>query len=61
PAESHSVSAGPDVRKEHCQPYPAADLTAHEITTRVKNPENDDPSVIEPLAHEQSGLEEFGS
>lgn len=59
--ESEWLSAGPDARKELCQPYPDNDLTAYEISTRVNNPGNNDPSVIEPLEHEQSGLGEFGS
>jgi putative SOS response-associated peptidase YedK len=36
-------------------------LDAYEISTRVNNPGNDDPQVIEPLDHEQSGLGEFSS
>ena len=47
--------------KELCQPYPKDDLDAYEISTRVNNPGNDDPQVIEPLDHEQSGLGEFSS
>lgn len=60
-AESAWLSAGPAEREELCQPYPADDLDAYEISTRVNNPGNDDPSVIEPLDHEQSGLGEFSS
>jgi hypothetical protein len=37
------------------------DLDAYEISTRVNNPGNDNPQVIEPLDHEQSGLGEFSS
>ncbi|MFC4360263.1 SOS response-associated peptidase [Halobium salinum] len=59
--ESEWLSAGPDARKELCQPYPEHDLAAYEISTRVNNPGNDDPTVIESLEHEQSGLGEFGS
>jgi putative SOS response-associated peptidase YedK len=55
------LSAGPDEREKLCQPYPEADLTAYEISTRVNNPSNDDSRVIEPLGHEQSGLGQFGS
>ena len=58
-AESEWLSAGPDARKELCRPYPGDDLAADEISTRVNNPANDDPAVIEPLDHEQSGLGEF--
>lgn len=58
-AESDWVSAGPTARKELCRPYPDDDLDAYEISTRVNDPENDDPGVIEPLEHEQSGLGDF--
>jgi putative SOS response-associated peptidase YedK len=60
-AESDWLSADPDTRTELCQPYPNDDLDAYEISTRVNNPGNDDPQVIEPLDHEQSGLGEFSS
>ncbi len=60
-AESDWLAADPDTRKELRQPYPKADLDAYEISTRVNNPGNDDPRVIEPLDHEQSGLGEFSS
>jgi hypothetical protein len=59
--KSEWLSAGPDARKELCRPYPKDDLDAYEISTRVNNPGNDDPLVIEPLDHEQSGLGEFSS
>jgi len=60
-AESDWLAADPDTRKGLCQPYPKNDLDAYEISTRVNNPGNDDPQVIEPLDHEQSGLGEFSS
>ncbi len=60
-AESDWLAADPDTRKELCQPYPKDDLDAYEISTRVNNPGNDDPQIIEPLDHEQSGLGEFSS
>jgi len=60
-AESEWLSAGPGARTELCQPYPADDLAVYEITTLVNNPGNDDPQVIDPLDHEQSGLGEFSS
>lgn len=59
--ESEWLSAGPEARKKQCQPYPDNDLTAYEISTRVNNLGTNDPSVIDPLDHEQSGLGEFGS
>lgn len=60
-AESKWLSSDPNTRKDLCQPYPEDDLTAYEISRYVNSPENDDPSVIEPLEHEQSGLGEFGA
>ena len=53
-----------DGRREQqlqCQPYPKNDLNAYEISTQVNNPGNDDPQIIEPLDHGQSGLDEFSS
>lgn len=58
-AEDAWLSGSPETRKTLCQPYPEADLDAYEISTHVNNPNNDDPEVIEPLGHEQSGLGEF--
>lgn len=49
----------PAERERMCRPYPDDDLDAYEISTRVNNPSNDDPRVIEPLGQEQSGLGEF--
>jgi len=48
-------------RKELCQPYPKNDLDAYEISTRVNDPGKDDPRVIQPLDHNQSGLGECSS
>lgn len=59
--ESTWLEAGPDERAELCRPYPADDLRADEISTRVNDPTNNDPRVIEPLDHEQSGLDTFDS
>lgn len=59
--ESRWLSADPTERKAMCRPYPDGDLDAYEISTRVNDPGNDDPSVIEPVGHEQSGLDEFDS
>lgn len=55
------LTADPDERQELCQPYPADDLDAYEISTRVNNPGNDEATVIEPLGHDQSGLGDFSS
>lgn len=60
-AESRWLSAAPDEREGMCRPYTESDLAAYEISTRVNDPGNDDPSVIEPLGGEQSELGEFGS
>lgn len=60
-AEAEWLAAEPSRRKELCQPYPDVDLTAYEISTYVNDPGHDEPTVIEPLEHEQSGLGEFGS
>jgi putative SOS response-associated peptidase YedK len=57
--ESTWLSAGPGERESLCRPYPDDDFTATEISTRVNDPANDDPSVIEPLEHEQAGLGDF--
>ena len=58
-AEVTWLTAGPDERKELCYPYPDKDLEAYKISMQVNCPGNDDPSVIEPLGHEQSDLSEF--
>lgn len=57
--EATWLTAGPTERADLCRPYPGSDLDAYEISTRVNDPTNDDPGVIEPLGHEQSGLGEF--
>lgn len=60
-AESAWLSAGPSARADLCRPYPGDDLAAYEVSTRVNDPGNDDPGVVEPVDHEQSGLDEFGA
>ncbi|MFC6940285.1 SOS response-associated peptidase [Salinirubellus sp. GCM10025818] len=57
--EAAWLAGGPEERAELCRPYPDSDLDAYEISTRVNDPGNDDPRVIEPLGHEQSGLDQF--
>lgn len=59
--ENQWLTAGSEQRKSLCQPYPDDDLAAYQISTRVNNPRHDDPTVIDPLGHEQSGLGEFSS
>jgi putative SOS response-associated peptidase YedK len=58
--ESTWLSAGAEQRRELCRPYPDDDFVATEISTRINDPTNDDPSVIDELDHEQSGLGDFG-
>jgi len=53
------LAGDPEERAELCRPYPGSDLDAYEVSTRVNDPTNDDPGVIEPLGHEQSGLDDF--
>lgn len=57
--EDRWLSGDPDERAELCQPYPAEDLTAYEISTQVNNPGNDTPEVIEPATSSQAGLDQF--
>lgn len=59
--EKRWLTADPRERTAMCQPYPDDDLTAYQISTHVNNPSHDDPSVIEPLGHEQAGLGEFSA
>ena len=59
--EKRWLTADPRERIAMCQPYPDDDLTAYQISTHVNNPAHDDPSVIEPLGHEQAGLDEFSA
>lgn len=60
-AESMWLTSDPETRRELCVPYTKGDLVAEEISTKVNDPTNDDPSVVKPLEHTQSGLSEFGS
>ena len=53
------LEMGPHERKVFCEPYPDDDLTAYPISTRVNNPANNGPEIIEPAETEQSGLGEF--
>lgn len=57
--ENEWLSAGPERRRELCRPYPGDDLVRYPVTTRVNDPGNDSPAVIEPAETEQSGLGEF--
>jgi putative SOS response-associated peptidase YedK len=57
--EASWLTGDPEERADLCRPYPGSDLDAYEVSTRVNDPTNDDPRVIEPLGHEQSGLGDF--
>ena len=59
--EHRWLTADPAERMSMCQPYADDDLTAYQISTQVTNPANDNPSVIEPLGHERSRLNEFST
>lgn len=59
--ETEWLEADPSDRQELCQPYPNADLDTYEISTRVNDPGNDDPAVIEPASTRQSGLGDFSA
>jgi len=58
-AEAAWLDGGPDERATLCRPYPGDDLTADPVSTRVNDPANDSPSLVDPLGHDQSGLDEF--
>ena len=60
-AEDRWLSAGPEERHEMCQPYPGEDLDAYPISTRVNDPSNDSPLVIEEEERKQAGLDDFSS
>jgi putative SOS response-associated peptidase YedK len=53
------LTSGPETRKSLCQPYPDDDLEAYPISSRVNNPQNDSPEVIDPVDTEQSDLGEW--
>lgn len=55
------LTGGVETRRRLCRPYPDDDLTASPISTRVNDPSNDDPSIIEPLGNEQAGLDNFSN
>lgn len=57
--ESTWLTEGPEERAALCRPYPGDNLTAYEISKAVNNPGNDEPTVLEPVESEQSGLDEF--
>lgn len=54
------LTGTPRDRRDLCVPYPADDLEAYPISSRVNDPANDDPRVIEPVGDDQASLGEFG-
>lgn len=50
--EAAWLSADSNERHDLCRPYPGNDLTTYPISTRVNNPANDDPRVLEPADSE---------
>lgn len=60
-AETTWLEASPDRRRELCRPYPDDDLDAYEISTRVNDPSNDVPAVIQPADSQQAGLGDFSA
>ena len=61
PRESEAtwLDGGPGERATLCRPYSEGDLTVDPVSTRVNDPANDSPSLVEALGHDQSGLDEF--
>lgn len=59
-AEETWLTGDPADRATLCHPYRGGDLEAYEVSTRVNDPGNDDPAILEPVDHEQKGLDEFG-
>ena len=43
------ASGGPEVAQALLRPFPSGALEDHPVSTRVNKPQNDDPSLIEPL------------
>ncbi|MFB6127893.1 MAG: SOS response-associated peptidase [Halolamina sp.] len=48
-AEREWLHGDPATRAALCRPYPDDDLAVYEVSTRVNDPVNDDPAVVEPL------------
>ena len=50
PADEETwLRADPEPAAELLSPYPAAEMTAHPVSTRVNSPANDGPELIEPV------------
>lgn len=50
--ENERLNADANERERLCRPYLDDGLDAYKISTRVNNPSNEYPSVIETLGHE---------
>jgi putative SOS response-associated peptidase YedK len=59
--ESTWFNGDPDVRHNLLTPYSEDDLQAYPISTKVNDPSYDQSDVIEPLDHENGGLEDFAA
>jgi putative SOS response-associated peptidase YedK len=59
-AEEGPWLSGADVEAV-VDPYPDAALEAYPVSTRVNDPTNDDPGLLDPAERTQSGLDEFSS
>jgi putative SOS response-associated peptidase YedK len=49
PKEVHEAWLSGEVGKEILTPYPAEEMTAWPISTRVNSPRNNDPAIIEKI------------
>ena len=54
------LTADPTTRRDLCRPYDGGDLDMYPISTRVNDPANDDPGIIDPADTEQSDLGAWG-
>lgn len=63
PDEERAWLAADDAadRANVLDPYPTAGLCAYEVATTVNNPANDSPAVIDPVAGDQAGLDDFSA
>jgi putative SOS response-associated peptidase YedK len=56
PVESHDAWLSGEAGKEVLQPFPAEEMKAKRISTRINKPENDDPGLLE----EEGEMEQAG-
>jgi putative SOS response-associated peptidase YedK len=55
PPETHDQWLSGEAGKDVLRPFPAGEMKAWRISTRVKKPENDDPELLEEGELEQVG------